>query len=454
MKTFYSIIAITALGLIAACGSSSSGNDPHHIKVGITSGPEREIAEAAKKEAKEKYNLEVELVAFNDYVVPNEALNQGDIDVNAFQHVPYLEAQSKQRGYKLAAVGNTFVYPIVAYSKKIKSAAELQDGSTIAIPNDPTNGGRALLLLQKNGLLKLKEGVGLLPKVIDIAENPKRLKIVEIEAPQLPRVLDDREVTVAIINNNFAAQAGLDAATLGILKEEKESPYVNVIAARLDNKDEEKVKNFVKAYQSDAVLKAAEKVFREARSGVGNLYKRTLMYPELTVSIRQMTIDDLLLVNEVCCETYTRNFHDHWEPGGLDLYLEDVFGLDLLQEELQEDSAQYYTAYVGDRPVAFMKLVRSPQVNGEKMEEDVELDKLYVLPECKGMQIGKKLMELALNMAREENRKRYWLVVLESNTPAIAFYEKLGFRFHSRLSILYPFFKEEHRPALRMLKDL
>lgn len=261
MKRTPFITAIAVLVLFASCGSSAS-DDPNHIKVGITSGPEREIAEAAKKEAKEKYNLDVELIAFNDYVVPNEALNQGDIDVNAFQHVPYLEAQSKQRGYKLAVVGKTFVYPIVAYSKKIKNIDELQPGSTIAIPNDPTNGGRSLLLLQKNGLLKLKEGVGLLPKITDITENPKQLKLVEIEAPQLPRVLDDKEVIVAIINNNFAAQAGLDPAELGLLKEEKESPYVNVIAARVDNKDLEKVKNFVKAYQSEAVVQAAAKAFK------------------------------------------------------------------------------------------------------------------------------------------------------------------------------------------------
>ncbi len=146
-----------------------------------------------KKVAKEKYNLEVELVSFNDYVIPNEALNNGDIDANAFQHVPYLTEQSKQRGYKLAVIGNTFAYPIIAYSKKIKTLTLLKNGSTIVIPNDPTNGGRSLLLLQKNGLLKLKDGVGLLPKVTDITENPKQLKILEIEAPQLPRVLDDKE---------------------------------------------------------------------------------------------------------------------------------------------------------------------------------------------------------------------------------------------------------------------
>ena len=257
---------IKILGLIAAgllFASCNSGKDnPNSIIVGITSGPEQEIAETAKKVAKEKYNLDVELVAFNDYVVPNEALNNGDIDANAFQHVPYLNEQSKQRGYKLAIVGNTFVYPIVAYSKKIKSISELKNGSTVVIPNDPTNGGRSLLLLQKNGLLKLKDGIGLLPKVTDITDNPKQLKIIEIEAPQLPRVLDDKEVVLAIINNNFAAQAGLDAEKQGILKEDKNSPYVNVIVSREDNKNSEKVKKFVKAYESDEVVKKAEEIFK------------------------------------------------------------------------------------------------------------------------------------------------------------------------------------------------
>jgi D-methionine transport system substrate-binding protein len=255
-------IIVAGLLIFNSCGNSSQKDNPNYIKVGITSGPEKEIAEAAKKEAKEKYNLEVELVAFNDYVIPNEALNNGEIDANAFQHVPYLEAQSKQRGYKLAVVGNTFVYPIVGYSKKIKNISELQNGNTIAIPNDPTNGGRSLLLLQKNGLLRLKDNVGLLPKVTDIVENHLQLKIVEIEAPQLPRVLDDKQVTIAIINNNFAAQAGLDFNQYGLFKEDIDSPYVNVIVATEKNKNLEKIKNFVKAYQSQAVENAALKAFK------------------------------------------------------------------------------------------------------------------------------------------------------------------------------------------------
>jgi len=257
IKPLSLVLALIALG---SCANDNSTKNS--IKVGIVTGPEKEIAEAAKKVAKEKYNLDVELVSFNDYVVPNEALNQGDIDLNAFQHVPYLEEQSRQRGYKLAVVGNTFVYPIVAYSKKIKTLAELQDGQTIAIPNDPTNGGRSLLLLAQQGLIKLKDNIGLLPKVIDIVSNPRKFKIVELEAPQLPRVLDDKEVTIAIINNNFAAQAGLDPEQDGVFTEGKDSPYVNVIATREDNKDNEKVKQFVQAYQSPEVEEVAKKLFK------------------------------------------------------------------------------------------------------------------------------------------------------------------------------------------------
>jgi D-methionine transport system substrate-binding protein len=172
--------------LFTGCTKKAKDNDPNHIKVGIAVGPELEIAQVAQKVAKEQYGLDVELITFNDYVVPNEALSHGDVDVNAFQHKPYLDEQVKQRGYKLAIVGNTFVYPIAGYSRKIKSLTELQPGNTVVIPNDPTNGGRSLLLLQKYGLIKLKEGVGLLPKVIDITENPGNLKILELEAPSFP----------------------------------------------------------------------------------------------------------------------------------------------------------------------------------------------------------------------------------------------------------------------------
>lgn len=220
------------------------------------------MAQAAQKVAKEKYDLNVELIQFNDYVMPNEALAQGDIDANAFQTIPFLEVQSKQRGYDFAVVGKTFVYPLAGYSKKIKSLDELKEGSTIVIPNDAPNGGRALLLIEKTGLITLNEGVGLLPTVTDIQSNPKNLKFLELEAPQLPRTLEDKNVTIAVINNTFATSIGLTAEKDGLFVEDSASPYVNIIVSRTENKDEEKVKKFVQAYQSEEVAKAAKEEFK------------------------------------------------------------------------------------------------------------------------------------------------------------------------------------------------
>ncbi|WP_127960382.1 MetQ/NlpA family lipoprotein [Serratia microhaemolytica] len=251
-------MVIATLGL-AGCGQDDT--DPNHIKVGVIVGAEQQVAEVAQRVAKEKYGLNVELVIFNDYVLPNEALNKGDIAVNAFQHQPYLDQQIKDRGYKLVAVGNTFVYPIAGYSKKIKSLDELQPGSQIALPNDPTNLGRSLLLLQKQGLIKLKPGVGLLPTVLDVIENPKNLRLIELEAPQLPRSLDDQKIALAIINTTYASQIGLTPTKDGLFVEDKNSPYVNIMVARENNKDAENVRKFIKAYQSEEVDRAANQIF-------------------------------------------------------------------------------------------------------------------------------------------------------------------------------------------------
>lgn len=260
MKIITRITVISLLiPLLASCGNRKN-NDPNHIKVGVATGPEYVIAEAAKKVAKEKYGLEVELVQFNDYIMPNTSLEQGDIDANVFQTKPFLDEQISRRGYRFAIVGNTFIYPMAAYSKKIKSLDELKDGSTIVIPNDFANSNRALLLLQKVGLVKLKEGITA-PRLVDIVENPKNLEILELEAPQLPRVLDDAKVSLSVINNNFAGQAGLLLKD-GVFSEDKDSPYVNLIVAREENKDEDKVKKFVQAYQSDEVDKVAAEVFK------------------------------------------------------------------------------------------------------------------------------------------------------------------------------------------------
>ncbi|WP_392561121.1 methionine ABC transporter substrate-binding lipoprotein MetQ [Orbus sturtevantii] len=250
------------------------------IKVGVISGPEQEIAEVVKQQAQKLYNLDVDLVVFNDFVTPNQALNDGLIDANAFQHKPYLEQQVQERGYQLAIVGNSFVYPIAAYSHKLKPLAdttELTDGlivtsprgesyfveanSTVAIPNDPTNLGRSLLLLQKQGFITVDESKGLLPTVVDITSNPYNLTILEIEAPMLPRSLDDAQVDFAIINNAFAGQVNLTPSHDGIFVEDKDSPYVNIIVARENNKNSENIINFVKAYQTDAVAEKANEVF-------------------------------------------------------------------------------------------------------------------------------------------------------------------------------------------------
>ena len=250
------ILSAAILGIaLTGCGEKKDT----HLKVGAIAGAETQVAEEAAKIAKEKFGLDVEIVQFSDFATPNVALNDGSIDVNAFQHKPYLDSQIKDRGFKLVAVGNTFVYPIAGYSKKIKNISELKDGAQVAVPNDPTNLGRSLLLLEKQGLLKLKADAGLAATVLDITENPKNLKIVELEAAQLPRALED--VELAIINTVYASQVDLQPTRDGLFVEDKESPYVNLIVSRENNQNDEKVKNFVKAYQDEAVFKKATELF-------------------------------------------------------------------------------------------------------------------------------------------------------------------------------------------------
>jgi len=259
-KKFKSIIE--SLLLLSLSWSCSSQNESTTLRVGVQAGPELKLAEEAKKVAKNKFNLEVELVTFNDYVMPNEALQQKDIDINIFQTKPYLDGQSKNRGYDFSIVGNTFIFPMAGYSKKIKNISELKNDDTIVVPNDPTNLGRALLLLQQAGLIKLKDDVGLLAKKQDIVENRLNLNILELEAPQLPRTLDDAKVVIAIINNNFAASHNLMAKHDGIIIENSSSPYVNIIVSRQGNKEDQKVLDFTKAYQSEEVDSVAEEVFK------------------------------------------------------------------------------------------------------------------------------------------------------------------------------------------------
>ncbi|WP_428774308.1 methionine ABC transporter substrate-binding lipoprotein MetQ [Vibrio sp.] len=253
------LLAIGAAALaLTGCGEQAADNNK--IKVGVMAGAEAQVAEVAAKVAKEKYNLDVELVTFTDYVTPNAALDDGSVDVNAFQHKPYLDQQIADRGYKLAIAGNSFVYPIAGYSKQVTSVDQLEDGARIAVPNDPTNLGRSLLLLEQQGLLTLREGVGLKATTRDIEKNPKNIAIVELDAAQLPRSLDD--VALSIINTTYASSINLTPQKDGIFVEDKESPYVNLIVAREDNVNAENVQNFVKAYQTDEVYNAASEIFQ------------------------------------------------------------------------------------------------------------------------------------------------------------------------------------------------
>lgn len=231
------------------------------IRVGVTPGPHAQILEAAKPIAAQK-GLDIKIVEFSDYVVPNAALASGELEANSFQHQPYLDNQKTDRGYKIETVAQTVNFPIGIYSKKLKSFDALPSGATVAIPNDPTNGGRALLLLADKGLLKLKDGVGFKPTILDITENTKKLKFVEIDAAQAPRVLDD--VDAAVINTNYATQAGLDPVKDALTRENPKGPYVNIIAVRAEDKDKPWVKTLVESYRTPEVKKFVEEKFKGA----------------------------------------------------------------------------------------------------------------------------------------------------------------------------------------------
>ncbi len=230
------------------------------IKVGTIAGPETELMETAKEVAKNKYHLNIKIVEFTDYSTPNAALNDGSIDANAFQTLPFLKADMKTHGYKLAVIGKTFVYPMALYSKKIKNLNELSANATVAIPNDPSNEARALLLLQKAGLIKLKPNDEFVTPA-DISENTKNLKFKEIDAAQLPRILPD--VTLAAINTNFAVPAGLYPTHDGLFIEGADSPYANIVVVREADKNNSQLLELIKAIHSKEVLETAKKLFKE-----------------------------------------------------------------------------------------------------------------------------------------------------------------------------------------------
>ena len=235
----------------AASSSSSSSSQGKVLKVGATAVPHAEILEVVKP-LLAKEGIDLQIVEFSDYVQPNLALNDKELDANYFQHAPYLENfMSEHSDVKLANAGGIHIEPMGIYSKKIKSLNELKDGASIALPNDPTNGGRSLLLLEKAGLLKLKDGVGVKATVQDITENPKHLQFKEVEAAQVPRTLDD--VDAAVINTNFAMQVNLVPTKDALLMEDSTSPYVNIVAVRAGDESRPEIQALMKALKSDEV---------------------------------------------------------------------------------------------------------------------------------------------------------------------------------------------------------
>lgn len=249
------------LAALFALGSATGhAQDKSSIKVGISVGNAEKIFEVVKKVAA-RDGLDVQVIVFNDYQLPNAALAAGDLDANAFQHKPFLDNQIKARGFDIVPVGLTITAPLGFYSRKIKAVGELPDGASVGIQNDPSNGNRALLLLESAGLITLKpEAVrNNTATPLDVVSNPKKLKLVPLDAAQLPRSLDD--LTIASINNDYAEKAGLSFSKDSVIKESPKGPYANLIAVRRADQDKPWAKKLVAAYQSPEVKQYIEKQF-------------------------------------------------------------------------------------------------------------------------------------------------------------------------------------------------
>ena len=244
------LIALFTIASVFAQAASETQSSETKIVVGATPEPHAALLALVVDDLASQ-GITLEVKEFTDYVTPNDAVEYGEIDANYFQHIPYLESFNTEHGYHLVNAGGIHVEPIALYSSKYSSLSDIPNGAVVAIPNDPTNEGRALLLLQSAGLIKLKDNAGLEAIPLDIVENPKNLKFSEIEAATLPRILSD--VDAAVINGNYAIPAGLVATRDGLFVEGADSPYVNVIAVKAGNENNPAVKALVEALKSDKV---------------------------------------------------------------------------------------------------------------------------------------------------------------------------------------------------------
>ena len=274
MKKFgaFLLAGVLAIGTLTGCGStdkkaegSTGSTDSKVIKVAASATPHAEILEEAKP-LLEKEGYDLEVTVFDDYVQPNEVVDSGDFDANYFQHAPYMEQFNKEKGTKLVDAGDIHYEPFGIYPGTKKSLDEIADGDEIAVPNDTTNEARALLLLQDNGIIKLKDGAGLTATVNDIAENPHNIKIVELEAAQVARVTG--ETAFVVLNGNDALQAGYsvkkDALAYEAADSEAAKTYVNIIAVKDGNQDSDAIKALVKVLKSDDIKKFIDEKYEGA----------------------------------------------------------------------------------------------------------------------------------------------------------------------------------------------
>lgn len=233
---------------------------PVDLRVGTISGPETQLVKLVQQIAWEKHQLRIKIVEFSDYHFPNKALHEGRLDANIFQHQAYLEQEKQHNPYRFSVIGKTFTYPMGVYSKRFKTIKQLKENAVVAIPNDPTNEGRALLLLEKAGCIQLDPNAGFLATPRSIRHNPKKLKFKEIEAAQLVRTLPD--VDIAVINTNYAVSAGLYPTRDALFAEDKDSPYANLIVVNEKDKEHKNLHILVKLFEDDRVIHLAKVLFK------------------------------------------------------------------------------------------------------------------------------------------------------------------------------------------------
>ncbi len=264
MKNTFKLITLTILSLFLLVGCGNKSENDQVVKLGVVGDDQRlweKAAELAKKDG-----ITIELVPFSDYNTPNDALVNGDVDLNAFQHKAFLDEYNHSKGTNLVPIGRTFISPIGAYSNTLKDLRDVPENGKVSIPNDTTNGGRALFLLEAAGLIELKDDVGVSPTLSDVSANPKNIDINELDAAQVARTLPD--VDAAVINTNLAIDAGLSPKDDAIFMEplnENSAPYINYVVAREEDKDNELYNKVAAYYRTQEVKELNDKLYEETQ---------------------------------------------------------------------------------------------------------------------------------------------------------------------------------------------